>query len=665
MFRSALPYAQAAGIDEPLVCYQGAAVVDPVTRRVPAARADPARARARGDRGRPGRGLRAQLLRRRRALRRRDDGERPPRTPTSSTSRSPRSATCSAWLERPPTKLVVVDDPEALDALRPSLVEQFGDRLFIAKSLPVLPRARAARAISKGSGLAFVAEHLGFTAAQTVAFGDGENDLELLEWAGYGVCVENGNDAAEGARRLALPRPGGRGRRAGDRGLPRLPRMIDLKAARNDPDASAPRSRGRARPRRSTRCSRPTSAGARSCRGSTSCAADEAEGQAVAGAARGAAAGEGGAEAPPRRSSPPPRPRATAGARASRTRPHDDVPDGSTEDDADEIRRVGEPPPLEEPREHTEVGRFDMERAARMSGARFGYWIGDTALLALALYRLALDQLAAEGLHRRAAARARARGGADRHRLLPHRRVERLRARRRTASTSPARPRSRSPACMRARSSRPTSCRSATSGFSPCFRREAGAAGATRAGCSASTSSTRSSSSRSRGPRTRGTSTSCCSQHEELRAGARAALPRRRPRRRRHRRAAAKTYDVEIWFPCQERYRETASISNTTDFQARRLGIRYRGERGLEPVHTLNGTAGRRPDGARDPGELPGRGAGRAAPVRRARARHPLAVSLGGHHRLVQLEALVHGLHGALDLARRGRRTRSGPARSR
>ena len=53
----------------------------------------------------------------------------------------------------------------------------------------------------------------------------------------------------------------------------------------------------------------------------------------------------------------------------------------------------------------------------------------------------------------------------------------------------------------------------------------------------------------------------------------------------------AKTYDVEIWFPSQGRYRETASISNTTDFQARRLGIRFRGEHGPEPVHTLNGTA--------------------------------------------------------------------------
>jgi seryl-tRNA synthetase len=55
--------------------------------------------------------------------------------------------------------------------------------------------------------------------------------------------------------------------------------------------------------------------------------------------------------------------------------------------------------------------------------------------------------------------------------------------------------------------------------------------------------------------------------------------------------ASAKTYDLEIWFPSQERYRETASISNTTDFQARRLGIRYRDGRSPEPLHMLNGTA--------------------------------------------------------------------------
>src|SRR5207247_2374344 len=55
--------------------------------------------------------------------------------------------------------------------------------------------------------------------------------------------------------------------------------------------------------------------------------------------------------------------------------------------------------------------------------------------------------------------------------------------------------------------------------------------------------------------------------------------------------SAAKKYDIEAWFPGQQRYREITSTSNTTDFQARRLDVRYRAERGPELVHTLNGTA--------------------------------------------------------------------------
>ncbi len=54
---------------------------------------------------------------------------------------------------------------------------------------------------------------------------------------------------------------------------------------------------------------------------------------------------------------------------------------------------------------------------------------------------------------------------------------------------------------------------------------------------------------------------------------------------------AAKKYDIEAWFPGQGRYREITSTSNTTDFQARRLKVRYRAEDGNRLVHTLNGTA--------------------------------------------------------------------------
>ena len=47
--------------------------------------------------------------------------------------------------------------------------------------------------------------------------------------------------------------------------------------------------------------------------------------------------------------------------------------------------------------EASEIGRFELERAARLSGSRFGFIVGDTALLALALYRFALDHVAAAG----------------------------------------------------------------------------------------------------------------------------------------------------------------------------------------------------------------------------------------------------------------------------
>ena len=55
--------------------------------------------------------------------------------------------------------------------------------------------------------------------------------------------------------------------------------------------------------------------------------------------------------------------------------------------------------------------------------------------------------------------------------------------------------------------------------------------------------------------------------------------------------SAAKKYDCEVWLPSQERYRELTSCSNTTDYQARRLNIRVRREKQIETLHTLNGTA--------------------------------------------------------------------------
>jgi seryl-tRNA synthetase len=56
--------------------------------------------------------------------------------------------------------------------------------------------------------------------------------------------------------------------------------------------------------------------------------------------------------------------------------------------------------------------------------------------------------------------------------------------------------------------------------------------------------------------------------------------------------SAKKTYDLEVWLPSQNKYREISSCSNCGDFQARRMNARYRGKDGKVKgfVHTLNGS---------------------------------------------------------------------------
>jgi seryl-tRNA synthetase len=271
--------------------------------------------------------------------------------------------------------------------------------------------------------------------------------------------------------------------------------------------------------------------------------------------------------------------------------PADDVPDGSTEDDAREVRRVGEPPRLVDPKDHLELGRFDMERAARMSGSRFGYWIGDTGRLALALYRYALDRLDDKGLVT----------------VLPP-----VLVREQALIGTGAFPSDEANVYgleadglhLAGTAEIPLASLHADEildsselplryvAFSPCFRREAGAAGRDTRGMFRVHQFNKVEQFALTLPE------SSWDEHELLLENTEQlvrdlGLPYRTvvlPAGDMSA-ASAKTYDVEIWFPSQNRYRETASISNTTDFQARRLGIRYRDGKSLEHVHMLNGTA--------------------------------------------------------------------------
>jgi seryl-tRNA synthetase len=270
--------------------------------------------------------------------------------------------------------------------------------------------------------------------------------------------------------------------------------------------------------------------------------------------------------------------------------PHESAPDGDAEEDAEEIKRWGEPPELAEPKEHTEIGRFDMERAARLSGSRFGYLIGDTALVALALYRFAIEHALRAGctpmippiLVREEAmygtgffpTEASNIYGVEKDGLYL------------TGTSEVALAGLHMGEILEELPVR-------YSAFSTNFRRESGAAGRDTRGMFRVHQFNKVELFAFVRPE------DSWDEHERMLAVEEQivqelGLPYRvvnvaagdlgDP--------AAKKYDIEAWFPSQDRYREITSCSNTTDFQARRLGIRYRKENGgLEYVHTLNGTA--------------------------------------------------------------------------
>jgi len=109
-----------------------------------------------------------------------------------------------AWLEEPPTKLVCVGEPDELDGLERRMKERLGQRLYISKSLPYFLEF-AAPNVTKAAGLEFLAERMGFTREQTVSFGDGENDVELIEWAACGIAVENAHERVKAVADWVCP----------------------------------------------------------------------------------------------------------------------------------------------------------------------------------------------------------------------------------------------------------------------------------------------------------------------------------------------------------------------------------------------------------------------------------------------------------------------------
>ncbi len=278
--------------------------------------------------------------------------------------------------------------------------------------------------------------------------------------------------------------------------------------------------------------------------------------------------------------------------------PDPDAPDGTTEEDAVVLREVGEPPGFDfKPRDHLEIGAalglIETEAAARLSGSRFAYLMGDLVLVELALVRFAIDVAREEG-HEPVAPPVLVREEAlfgtgflpgDRDQIYEVPKDELF-----LVGTSEV-----SLAALHAgQILEPGTLPLRYAGFSTCFRREAGAAGRDTRGIFRVHQFDKVEMFSFVEP------SESAAEHERLLAIEERILGELEIPYRVVNVAvgdlgapAAKKYDCEAWIPSQGRYRELTSCSNTTDYQARRLGCRYRPADGESPqaVHTLNGTA--------------------------------------------------------------------------
>ncbi len=269
-------------------------------------------------------------------------------------------------------------------------------------------------------------------------------------------------------------------------------------------------------------------------------------------------------------------------------------PDPTAADGDAVLREVGEPRVIDSPRDHLELagGLIDMEAGARVAGSRFAYLRGDLVLLELALVRWAIDLLGGHGFEPvipPVLVREEALFGTG---FLPDTEQQIYRLADDPlflAGTSEVALASLHAGAVLDGSELPLRY----AGFSPCFRREAGAAGRDTRGIFRVHQFDKVEMFSFVEPE------AALDEHERLLGIEEEILQALGIPYRVVNisvddlgSSAVKKYDCEAWMPSQKRYREVTSTSNTTDFQSRRLDIRYRPADGRpRHVSTLNGTA--------------------------------------------------------------------------
>ncbi len=279
--------------------------------------------------------------------------------------------------------------------------------------------------------------------------------------------------------------------------------------------------------------------------------------------------------------------------------PADGVPVSLTEEGSVELRRVGDIPKFGfKPKHHYQIGEdlgiLDFERAAKVSGARFVYYIGDGALLERAVYNFYLDQNTAAGYtevlppYMVNAASMYGTGqfpkflelhagyeikDTDNMTMIPTAEVPLVNYYRDEVIPSKKLPVS-------------------FTALTPAFRSEAGSAGKDTKGLIRLHQFNKVEMVKFTKPEDSWDALEQITHQAELnlqKLGLAYHVITLTTSDMSF--TAAMTHDIEVWIPAQDKYREISSCSNCTDFQARRAHIQYRDDNGkLQYVHTLNGS---------------------------------------------------------------------------
>ncbi|MCB2113113.1 MAG: serine--tRNA ligase [Parvularculaceae bacterium] len=276
--------------------------------------------------------------------------------------------------------------------------------------------------------------------------------------------------------------------------------------------------------------------------------------------------------------------------------PAEDAPPGADENDNVETRRWGEPKRIENAREHFDIGEalglMDFETAAKMSGARFVLLKGRLARLERAIASLMLDTHTGEYGYTECSPPALVRDNAPFGvGQLPKFEEDLFRTTNGYWLTSTAEVTLSNIVADSIVDADELPLR--FTAWTPCFRSEAGAAGKDTRGMIRMHQFSKVELVSITAP------DKSNEEHERMTACAESILKKLELPFRTVTLctgdmgfASRKTYDIEVWLPGQERYREISSCSNCGDFQARRMKARFRkkGEKGAEFVHTLNGS---------------------------------------------------------------------------